>query len=215
MNYKKHYNKLMAKAPKVKTKGIYRERHRIVPGFAGGKYIESNIACLTPEEHYVAHQLLIKIYKGTELYSKAVYAAHRMTKGTSRGIGRNNKTYGWLRREFSKVVSKFMTGRTAWNKGIKNPDASKRMIERNPMKNPKVAAKVTAKNKGRISSNKILKVFIWSCMQCKKTEERRDTVKNHRKEFCNKSCAATWGNTHRIPPRGWGFKRARQRDDKI
>ena len=63
MNYQKHYNLLMERAPKERTSGVYLERHRIVPGCMGGKYIEENIAFLTPEEHFVAHLLLVKISK--------------------------------------------------------------------------------------------------------------------------------------------------------
>lgn len=52
----------------------------------------SNIVELTPEEHFVAHQLLVKMYP-THLY--LVFALHRMANNTKC----NNKLYGWLRKK--------------------------------------------------------------------------------------------------------------------
>ena len=99
MNYQYHYNKLIDRAPKTKPATGYYERHRIVPGCMGGKYVSGNIAWLTPEEHYVAHQLLVKIHKETEWYAKLLRAATKMRQG------RNNKLYGWLRRKLAKLMS--------------------------------------------------------------------------------------------------------------
>jgi len=59
MNYKKHYNILMDRAKNRELKG-YTEKHHIVPKCVGGNDDASNIVVLTPEEHYVAHQLLLK-----------------------------------------------------------------------------------------------------------------------------------------------------------
>src|ERR1019366_9401139 len=92
MDHQKHYNKLMERSPKVKPKEGYFERHRIIPGCMGGKYIKGNFVFLTPEEHYVAHQLLVKMYPGNR---KLVFAAN--TLGNT-----NNKQYGWLKRKFSE-----------------------------------------------------------------------------------------------------------------
>jgi len=53
---------------------------------------------MTPEEHYVAHQLLVKMHPGNDgLVSAAVY----MACGTSKQ-SRNNKLYGWLRRRHAE-----------------------------------------------------------------------------------------------------------------
>ena len=41
---------------------LYFEKHRIIPGCMGGTYTFTNVSYLTLEEHYVAHQLLAKIY---------------------------------------------------------------------------------------------------------------------------------------------------------
>lgn len=74
---------------------FYVERHRILPGCMGGKYVEGNVAWLTPEEHYVAHQLLVKMYPTNV---KVLHAAMMMIVPGK--TSRNNKLYGWLRRRF-------------------------------------------------------------------------------------------------------------------
>jgi hypothetical protein len=93
MNYILHYNALMDKAPKTRPKVGYWERHRIVPGCLGGKYEPKNVAFLTPEEHYVAHQLLIKIYPDN---IGIIIAANMMANTRP-----NNKVYGWVKRRHS------------------------------------------------------------------------------------------------------------------
>jgi len=63
----------------------------------GGNDDISNLARLTPEEHYVAHQLLVKIYPHNQ---KLLYAVRMMTIGRYR----NNKLYGWIRRRLSTTM---------------------------------------------------------------------------------------------------------------
>ena len=118
MNHQKHYNKLMERAPKVKPKEGYFERHRIVPGCMGGKYVTGNIVWLIPEEHYVAHQLLVKMHPGNR---DLIYAAHMM--GQTR---KGNKTYGWLRRLFSEnnPMQPGMTNSGSFKPGKDHPHKS-------------------------------------------------------------------------------------------
>jgi hypothetical protein len=117
MNYQKHYNLLMNRAKHRKLEG-YCESHHILPICMGGEGTEEVI--LTPEEHYVAHQLLVKIYPNN---FELVYAANMMTVS---GIGqvRSNKKYGWLKRKFSENISKQFKGKhfspsTEFKKGMK------------------------------------------------------------------------------------------------
>ncbi len=94
MNYKKHYDILIERAKNRILDG-YLEEHHIIPRCLGGSNDKSNLAKLTPEEHFVAHQLLIKIHPGVP---GLVYAVRMMCFGDNR----NNKWYGWLKREYSK-----------------------------------------------------------------------------------------------------------------
>ena len=73
MNYQKHYNKLINRA-RSRILDYYCESHHIVPVCMGGKGTEEVL--LTPEEHYVAHQLLVKMYPNN---SRLIYAANMMS----------------------------------------------------------------------------------------------------------------------------------------
>jgi len=98
MNYASHYQRLISRAQQRERLPGYVEIHHIVPRCLGGSDCLENLVALTPEEHFVAHQLLVKIYPEN---SKLVYAAVMMTS-SSKFTVRRNKTYGWLRRLVSE-----------------------------------------------------------------------------------------------------------------
>ncbi len=85
----------------------YLERHHVVPKCLGGTDELSNIVSLTPEEHYVAHQLLVRIHPKN---NGLLWAAVAMTNG-SKKQPRKNKLYGWLRRQFAKRIGAANRGR--------------------------------------------------------------------------------------------------------
>ena len=102
MNYQKIYNNLINRSKDRSTKG-YVEKHHIIPRCLGGTDSKENIVNLYPEEHYLAHLLLCKLNKNN---SKLLYAAMNMTSGSMINNGkRNNKAYGWLRRQYAKAMS--------------------------------------------------------------------------------------------------------------
>ncbi len=107
VNYTLHYNKLIERAPKVRPANYFTEGHHIVPRCMGGTD-EDGIAYLTPEEHYIAHLLLVKMYPDEP---KLVYAANAMSTYKLNGRRLNNKSYGWLRKKHSKIVKEFLTGK--------------------------------------------------------------------------------------------------------
>lgn len=96
MNYQRLYNVLIERAQNRKLVGYY-EKHHIVPRCMGGSDVEENIVRLTPEEHFLVHQLLVKIYPEN---SKLIFAARIMTVGRNR----KNKMYGWLRRRLQLAL---------------------------------------------------------------------------------------------------------------
>lgn len=63
----------------------------------GGGDEKENLVHLTAEEHYVAHQLLVKMHPGNK---SLVYATVMM--GSARPKS-NNKIYGWVRRKFAET----------------------------------------------------------------------------------------------------------------
>ena len=96
MNYKKIYEDLVSRG-KSRVLETYSERHHIIPKCMGGSDDKENLVRLTPEEHYVAHQLLIKIYPDNYALVKA--ASMMISNRPS------NKMYGWIRRRYSVVQS--------------------------------------------------------------------------------------------------------------
>lgn len=82
----------------------------------GGDDSKSNLVDLTPEEHFVAHQLLVKIYPEE---SKLVYAASWMRSRVA-----NNKEYGWIKRKFSDVEKKAKTGKPRTPESIEKQKAT-------------------------------------------------------------------------------------------
>lgn len=106
MNYQRIYDRIISRAKERKLDElVYRERHHIIPRCMNGTDDEDNLVDLTPEEHYVCHQLLVKMYPGNR---KLVFAAKCMT---SFKVGaRSNKMYGWLKRRFVEVIRSRRTG---------------------------------------------------------------------------------------------------------
>ena len=114
MNYQKHYDALIDRAKDRKLDG-YVETHHIVPKCLGGTNLKSNLVKLTAEEHYVAHQLLLKLNPGN---AKLAYAALAMGVSTSRMQRPKNKIYSWLRRQYSELMRIRMMG-NQYSKGLK------------------------------------------------------------------------------------------------
>lgn len=97
-------------------------------------------------------------------------------------------------KETREKISKSTKGRPAWNKGIPNKTVKERMVKQNPMKNQETARKCIETRRKNGPHLRIKTTFIWECENCGKKEERRSTVKEKRKRFCNKSCATTFMN---------------------
>lgn len=105
----KHYIKLCERGKErglnKKELDFYSEKHHINPRCLGGSNDNENLVLLTPEEHFVAHQLLVKIYPNVfGIVNTMVYM--RDTKH------RNNKIYGWIKKRLSEAQSKRQLGRT-------------------------------------------------------------------------------------------------------
>lgn len=134
MNYQKIYNNLINR---VMIRVGYVEKHHILPRCLGGLNNKENLVDLYPEEHYLAHLLLCKIYPNNQ---KLLYAAMNMTTGSMINNGkRNNKAYGWLRRHYAESMS----GDN--NPARRNPNLQKEAAMK------RVGQKRTAETKARMS----------------------------------------------------------------
>jgi hypothetical protein len=92
MNYTAIYEKLIERA-RNRVIEEYSEMHHVIPRCMGGSDDKHNLVALTPEEHYIAHQLLHKMYPD----NNGLLSACIMMTANRKG----NKVYGWLKRKWS------------------------------------------------------------------------------------------------------------------
>ena len=176
MNYSKIYDQIISRA-KTRIPEGYVERHHIIPKCMGGSDDNENLVALYPEEHFVAHVLLVKVYPE---HKGLISAVQHMTVGHA-GRRTKRKLYGWLKRRFAVYMRESQTAEgnsqfgTVW---ITNGEISKKIKKndaipdgwRKGRKDPLSAAaraKVVEMNVGRKPSPETrLKM---SCSQKKKT----------------------------------------------
>lgn len=146
MDYARIYNALVSRArQRLLDKTVYVEKHHIVPRCMGGTDGPHNVVELTPQEHLLAHILLIKLHPEV---GKLKVALHLMLRGTWRGreAALNKKYANWRRyivEELKKL--KWWTNGTdqvrakncpgygyrlgmlnpAWNKGVPRTEEQK------------------------------------------------------------------------------------------
>lgn len=178
MNYIKIYENLINRGKNRILDG-YTEEHHIIPRCMGGNDEESNLVELTPEEHYVAHQLLVKIHPENDAL---VSAAVMMIPNRP-----SNKLYGWLRRRFSDTQSRNQTGDG-------NSQFGTKWILNRELQ---VSKKIPVSDElpygwelGRIM-DKWAAVEFDDCPICGK---RKEVIR----KFCSHSCSATNRNTAKV-----------------
>ena len=131
----------------------YVEVHHVVPRCMGGSEEDGNLVQLTPEEHFVAHQLLHKMHPRI---SGLAFALMSMT-GNPHGQ-RSNKLYGWIRRKISLAASE--TRKAMWQDPeyrIKHKAAMDEVRTR-----PGYGEKISIHNKGRVKSPEEIAKFVAS-----------------------------------------------------
>jgi hypothetical protein len=106
MDYQRHYNSLMDRA-KDRNLNCYKELHHIIPRCMGGSDDKDNLVYLTAAEHFVAHQLLLKMNPSNHGLAKAC----RLMTASSNGQIRNNKEFEWIKRKNAELHTG-MTGKT-------------------------------------------------------------------------------------------------------
>lgn len=104
MNYQRIYADIIERA-KTRVPCGYVERHHIIPRCMGGPDTKGNMVALTPEEHFVAHVLLVKIYPQEK---NLILAVQKMTRGHTGK--RKRRLYGWLKRKHSARIRELQMG---------------------------------------------------------------------------------------------------------
>jgi hypothetical protein len=172
MNYKRIYESIVARGKERVIEG-YKERHHIIPRCMGGTDDPNNLVDLTPEEHYVCHQLLVKIYPDDE---KLMYAAKMMSLN-SNGLRPTNKLYKWLKDRFVKAKRK----RTS-SKEVECVTCSKKVIVPKSYVTKYCSKECFGKSKRRYD----IKWYDINCEQCGKAFTVTRPSNSNR--FCTKQC---------------------------
>jgi|SRR5208337_57304 len=182
MNYEKNYYDYISYVKTLNRKkymGVYYEEHHIIPTCVNGENKKSNIVLLTAREHFLAHYLLMKIYKDSEYFYKICYAFIVMKRNNSQqNRYMNSRLYESAKEDFAKevsknrkgsvpwnkgtpcsenvklAVSKANKGKTAWNKGESGPTSSKESNEKRSGSLQKYYSTHSSKLKGRTPWNK-------------------------------------------------------------
>ena len=114
MNYYIIYQSLVERGKNRSLGEAYKETHHIIPKCMGGSDDKDNLVDLTPEEHFIAHQLLVKIYPKEYGLVKAIQ--YMVTNNKNRKNKVNNKLYGWLKKKIyqkRKEVKCIRCGKTS------------------------------------------------------------------------------------------------------
>ena len=113
MDYARIYNNLITRAQgRSLDKNVYAEVHHIVPRCMGGTDDQTNLATLTPQEHLLAHLLLIKIHPDA---GRLKVAVHWMLQGSWKNSRESlNKKYANWRRYIVGELKKLKW----WTNGV-------------------------------------------------------------------------------------------------
>jgi hypothetical protein len=146
VDYKKHYDSLIERAKERILNG-YVETHHVIPVCIGGDDDKKNLVQLTAEEHYVAHQLLHKIYPNV---SGLAFAMIAMTGKTN--PHRRNKAYGWVRKRHAIAMSETSSKMWEDQQYRDKHKASMDKLRNDPIYVEKVANALSKTHKGRVKS---------------------------------------------------------------
>ena len=148
MNYALHYDRLIDRAKKRNLIEGYTEKHHILPKCMGGTNDINNLVILTAREHFVAHQLLVKIYPNVG----GLIASVRYLTASGKNKILNNKMYEWLRKRHAAQMSLYNTGRKMTVEQIKKAADSHRGKKRSVQTKQKISESA----KGRKFSNETI-----------------------------------------------------------
>ena len=156
MNYSIHYERLIARARGRVLDG-YVERHHVTPKCMGGSNDQDNLVQLTAEEHFVAHQLLHK------MYPEVLGLTFALVNMTGNPYGhRSNKLYGWMRKAHVDALSVWMKERWKNPTYVEKQKAGMAELHSDPERMKKIGEAVSKRHKGRVKSPEEIAKFVSS-----------------------------------------------------
>ena len=140
MDYGKIYADLIERGRnRVLPKGVYKERHHIIPRSMGGNNKENNLVYLTGPEHLTAHYLLVKMFPDI----RCLIFAARVMRRAKDGKILNRKEAAWIRQKHAEAISEQLKGHT-FNLGRTHSQETK--------------SKISQTNKGKVGNRKGVKL---------------------------------------------------------
>ena len=131
MNYQKIYKCIINKRKFCIPEG-YTEKHHILPRCLGGSNNKSNLVRLTAREHFICHLLLVKIYKHTQYFYKAINMFMMiLVKSSTTPRYMNSRWYEIFRKDISNTMSILQKGtsnsqyNTTWVSNLKTKKSIK------------------------------------------------------------------------------------------
>lgn len=128
----------------------YSERHHIIPKCLGGTNKKDNLVYLSAKEHFVIHQLLVKIYPNN---CKLIRACNMLCVDKT-GNRINNKRYEWIKKQNARVMSENRKGKNKNNNEGVRIAAEKRSGENHPLFKQTKYNNILVSNLAEINSNR-------------------------------------------------------------
>lgn len=172
MNYKRIYDNLISSRKKLnreKGKGIYYEKHHILPKCLGGKDEKENLVLLTAKEHFVSHLLLTKITTGNERNKmiQALWLLSRSKQNKPKKIV-SARQYSYIKEIAIAAIKENKIGKTT-RFNYKHSDETKK--------------KIGLGNKGKVISDSVKQLWSIQRKGIKKSEETKRKMSENGKGF--------------------------------
>ena len=95
------------------------ETHHIIMRSIGGSDDDSNLVNLTLREHYIIHELLVKVYEGTQYEISAICAWNGMSRKMPKNI-KSSRLYEKFRSKYNQIAGLSVKGKICITNGYKN-----------------------------------------------------------------------------------------------
>lgn len=116
MNYlSAYYNLLDNVSTRLFEKGL--QRHRIIPGYQGGKYTDDNIVFVTLKEHRVLHKLRYKIWNNWQDKAAAKFLGNKLPYDEWVAVRKKAASLGG--QKVAQLKREGKLPKATWPKGLK------------------------------------------------------------------------------------------------
>lgn len=109
MNYERIYNQIINRA-KNRVLECYTEKHHIVPRCMNGSDEKTNLVSLTAREHFICHQVLVRMYPENTKLKFALWAMCNMKSKRQSRYTPSSRIYESIKEEVVRMISEKKKG---------------------------------------------------------------------------------------------------------